>query len=511
MKTPLREMTEQWMQLERKTLEQRKLADQFYDNNLMKLIEEDYCERNKDYVFEEVDYLVMSVGTSYEPLVLNIILLKPKKILFLYTRRSEQVLNKIVRYCGLEAHQYQKKPVDEKDPLTIYREIKTSYLEWGAPDKIYIDFTGGTKAMSAAAAMAGALVNIQLIYVGTDHYLTDFRKPDPGTEELIYIDNPITVFGDLEIEKAMVLFNEHNYAGVREKLSHLKDSVPEPDTRQQLEFAYLLAEAYEAWDALDFITASEKMDKLNACLKRDARTHRRFLMMDYRDTLGCQGDLLRCLYHIPEKISDRKQPEILGDKDTMTALMFTMYQNASIREYQEKYDMASLLMYRLLEMIEQRRLMEYGLYASRMDYSKLDIGKIQVKEYANIEKINENLVRIKEAVFRRSASPYLPDQVSLLEGYMLLLAMGDSICQSDTGRPIDFIKKTRGMVYLRNNSIFAHGLGPVGKDNYLKFSRFVTEVFQRYCGLEKIDFYKVKNDIRFLNPMESKYYSSSAG
>ena len=80
MKTPLREMTEQWMQLERKTLEQRKLADQFYDNNLMKLIEEDYCERNKDYVFEEVDYLVMSVGTSYEPLVLNIILLKPKKI-----------------------------------------------------------------------------------------------------------------------------------------------------------------------------------------------------------------------------------------------------------------------------------------------------------------------------------------------------------------------------------------------------------------------------------------------
>ena len=93
---------------------------------------------------------------------------------------------------------------------------------------------------------------------------------------------------------------------------------------------------------------------------------------------------------------------------------------------------------------------------------------------------------------------------------MLLLAMGDSICQSGTGRPIDFIKKTRSMVYLRNNSIFAHGLGPVGKDNYLKFSKFVTEVFQRYCGLEKIDFYKVKNDISFLNPMESKYYSSSA-
>ena len=509
MKSELRRMTEQWMQLERKTLEQRKLAAQFYDDNLMKLIEEDYCERNKDYVFEEVEYLVLSVGTSYEPLVLNIMLLQPKKILFLYTRRSEQVLNKIVHYCGLEVHRFQKKLVDEKDPLTIYREIKASYLEWGAPDKIYIDFTGGTKAMSAAAAMAGALVNIQLIYVGTDHYLTDFRKPDPGSEELLYIDNPITVFGDLEIEKAMVLFNEHNYAGAREKLGHLKDSVPEPDMRQQLEFACLLAEAYEAWDALDFVAASEKMDKLNTCLKRDARTHGQFLMMDYRELLGRQGDLLRCLYHIPEKIADRKQAEILSDKDIMTALMFTMYQNASIREFQEKYDMASLLMYRLLEMIEQRRLMEYGLYASRMDYVKLDYGKIQIKEYASLEKINENLIRIKEAVFRRAASPYLPDQVSLLEGYMLLLAMGDGICQIDSGRPIDFIKKTRSMVYLRNNSIFAHGLGPVGRDDYMKFSKFVTGVFQKYCGLEKIDFHKIRNDISFLNPMASQYYSSA--
>ena len=41
MKTALRKMTEQWMQLERKTLEQRKLAAQFYDENLMKLFEED--------------------------------------------------------------------------------------------------------------------------------------------------------------------------------------------------------------------------------------------------------------------------------------------------------------------------------------------------------------------------------------------------------------------------------------------------------------------------------------
>ena len=38
------------MQLERKTLEQRKRADEFYENKLMALIEEDFIERNQEKV-----------------------------------------------------------------------------------------------------------------------------------------------------------------------------------------------------------------------------------------------------------------------------------------------------------------------------------------------------------------------------------------------------------------------------------------------------------------------------
>ena len=161
--------------------------------------------------------------------------------------------------------------------------------------------------MSAAAALAGALVNIQLVYVGCEHYLADFRKPEPGTEILLYIDNPIAVFGDLEIEKAFVLFDEYNYAGAREKLQILKESVPEPEIRQQLEFGCLLAEAYEAWDCLDFLKASQKMHHLNLCMKRDAATNKEFLLMDYKALLESQGRILMNLSHIPEKIRDRHQ------------------------------------------------------------------------------------------------------------------------------------------------------------------------------------------------------------
>ena len=102
MNAALRRKTEEWKQLERKTFEQRQVADAFYQENLMSLIEKDYQRRNKKKLFEKVDYLIMSVGTSYEPLVLNINLLQPSRILFLYTDISEKTLDRIVQYCGLK-------------------------------------------------------------------------------------------------------------------------------------------------------------------------------------------------------------------------------------------------------------------------------------------------------------------------------------------------------------------------------------------------------------------------
>lgn len=120
MNDELREKTEQWMQLERKTLEQRKLADQFYDANMMKLIEEDFIDRNGNKVYETVDNLVISVGTSYEPIVLNISLLLPGRILFIYTEKSEETLDKVIEYCNLKAAEYDKQKVNEIDPIDIY-------------------------------------------------------------------------------------------------------------------------------------------------------------------------------------------------------------------------------------------------------------------------------------------------------------------------------------------------------------------------------------------------------
>ena len=98
-------MTEKWKGLERKTVKQREKAETFYETKLMRLIEEEFIANNSSKVYEKVEYLIMSVGTSYEPLVLDIQLLQPRRILFLYTKKTECILNKIAKYCKRQIKQ----------------------------------------------------------------------------------------------------------------------------------------------------------------------------------------------------------------------------------------------------------------------------------------------------------------------------------------------------------------------------------------------------------------------
>ena len=374
MKKTLQKKTEEWMKLERRTLEQRKKAEEYYEQELMSDITAEYLRNNKHTLTETVKYLIMSVGTSYEPIVLNISLLQPERILFLYTEKSEQILDKVVDFCGLKLSRLEKSRVNETNPTDIYREIKRCYLEWGKPEKIYIDFTGGTKAMSTAAAMAGAVIHVQMIYVGTNQYMTDFRKPLPGSERLFRIPNPMDIFGDLETDKAIELFSQYNYAGTREKLGELKETVPDPAMRQELNFVYLLAQVYENWDALDFVNAEVSMSRLLQELSRDMKNSWKFVLTDLYDALLVQEGYLKFLRDIPELARQKRHEEILQKKEYIIPLMFTMYQNAMVREFQEKYDMATLLLYRLLEMIEQRRLSLYSLFVSRMEYMKMTVN-----------------------------------------------------------------------------------------------------------------------------------------
>ena len=224
----------------------------------------------------------------------------------------------------------------------------------------------------------------------------------------------------------------------------------------------------------------------------------------------CKGILT---ISITDMVKEKNQMKIFHNRDCMISLMFTLYQNAYVREKQEKYDMATLLLYRLLEMIEQKRLANYGLNVSKMEYTSISYENCGLKE---IEKLSEKeclewlrvqMLNIKKQIFHNVSKYYLPEQISLLDGFILLYLVKDKICYEGKINGIDKLKRIRSMVFLRNNSIFAHGLGPVTTQEFMRFKQFVEEIFMEFCGLENIPFAVYRQITTWVSPFQSQNYS----
>ena len=125
---------------------------------------------------EHCESMVLTLGTSCEPLVLSILALRPKKVLILYTEQSFNLLDDVIEFTKLKPTQFIATEVDSENPLQLYHEIKKAYERWGRPEDIYVDFTGGTKSMAAGCAMAGSAIGAKLIYIPPGKYPSQLRS-----------------------------------------------------------------------------------------------------------------------------------------------------------------------------------------------------------------------------------------------------------------------------------------------------------------------------------------------
>lgn len=121
------------------------------------------------------------------------------------------------------------------------------------------------------------------------------------------------------------------------------------------------------------------------------------------------------------------------------------------------------------------------------------------------------MIVVNSKLFKTANRYYLQEQISLLDGFLMLWVLQDSICRQGKIRDIDKLKRIRSMVFLRNNSIFAHGLGPIDRSKYLEFKEFVEMIFIEFCGLEEISFKENRENVQWLNPVNSANYSGLEG
>ena len=176
-----------WKEMPRNNPVELKEADEYFDNVLMPLARDRFIETQK--IRQSYYGMVLTLGTSWQPLALSISALRPEKILILCTEDTITLVDKLKDFVGIDDSCCKVAIVDRSECQGIYTEMKAAYEEWERYGMVCVDITGGTKAMSSSAAMMGAVLGMDIYYVESK-YLPLYRRPEPGSEYLKHLSNP---------------------------------------------------------------------------------------------------------------------------------------------------------------------------------------------------------------------------------------------------------------------------------------------------------------------------------
>ncbi|MZP30627.1 TIGR02710 family CRISPR-associated protein [Heliobacterium undosum] len=425
----------------------------------------------------QYDLLISTVGTSLEPIVLTLLTLKPTHTVFICTPESKALLEDIQTYTGLSLVRYDIVVVEKEDMTGVYEKVRY-YVRPG--HRVAVDITGGTKVMSAGATLGAVLSNPDIFYVSSQ-LDWQVRKPVAGTERLLRVQNPLSVNQDLEIRAALRLWEKGNYAAAGSVLLDMENAVEDP---RRLRIWGHLAAAYGAWELFRFNEALSAMEVVLRCVTNYQRCEGAYGLWAYREKLERQLTLLRELA-VMDRQSKGGTLDILQNLPLVSALVFSLWGTVCRLENQERLDVAALLLYRMTEILSQRRLALHGFDTSNPDYQKLG-------EPTDILENMQKLLRQSNLVVPHE----LPRNVALSHGYALLQIINDPW-------PVERLQKFSGQTNVRNHSFYAHGFQFPDKGEYhSKYRALMERLLQRWCEIEDVDRDVMEDGCRFFHPSE---------
>lgn len=456
-------LVQQWQ-----SLKERNERDRFYEEKVFPLVMQSVVSRERLEHPQPYTHLILPVGLSPEPLILSIRILLPERIYLLYTKVSEQYLDRIVRDADLRISQVDKDEISDTNVPEIYQKVKAIYEKWGKPERVAVDISGGKKSMVGGCALAGSLIGARLFYVDSK-FNREFGKPDPGSERLVILENPYDVFGDLELERAKELFAQKDFVGAQSLLEQLQQETSTPELYKALT---LICEAYSGWDDWKIEHALEKMRQTVDTIKRYARLSSDTPLAHWLPRLQAQVHVLERLEEALRILDDksRAELEVLAQPKLYLPMMATLRAGAIRQEQRGKLDVAALLWYRLIELLSQQRLSCYGLKTSSPEYALTGIDETEL--LSKYQAVSRTLKVSTTGLLG------LPRQISLIDGYILLKALDDPFVRKQD------LQAIRGKVDARNKGIFAHGFKPLDQKSYNDFKDLAEKLLAAFRAVE---------------------------
>lgn len=312
------------------------------------------------------------------------------------------------------------------------------------PEQVYVDYTRGTKAMSAAADYVA--IDLELAGVSYITGDTDERgQVITGTERLLSF-RPLDLIFRRSWRTLADLFNRGHFASVIDRVTALRPRTVREDHRRRLDFVGELSRACAAWEVLDYDGACRYFREV---LREfgDVVEH-----LDLRPVVQQASNTVhgiwstRCLAPgcgcgLP--LSPQTGPDLLAHADR--------------RAGEHRHDVAVALLYRLMEYMAQRRLHDRGLRTDAVRLDRLP-DSVQARWHARAERDG----RLK---------------LGMVQAFELLADLGDPLGARFADLYWTPDSTLRGYLEARNMSPLAHGFQPVGADVYGKLRALLTREF----------------------------------
>lgn len=382
--------------------------------------------------------LIATVGGSPEPLVAALKHWRPARVLFVPSQDTRPAVQQVLDVgaaegVALEPGVYDVEAVtDAQDIAACLRALQTldgrvrGWLARGEGFAVAVDYTGGTKTMSAALALWARRWPCHFSYVGgRERTRGGVGVVVSGSELPLVARNPWNALGYQTAEDACAAFDAGDFRTAATLLEEARRSAEDPRVRRELSALLEVVEAYSAWDRFRHADAARRFERLPAGEN------------DLRAVLGehAAGRLLRV---VPAHLAHLRALAEAGE--TTEALVLDLLANAGRRASEGRYDDAVARLYRATEALAQIRLrLAHGL----------DTGGIA------LDGVPEPL----RSGWRGKAKNGTL-MIGLQDAYALLLALGDPL--GERFATLGLNGKDSPLA-ARNQSILAHGWRPISE------------------------------------------------
>jgi CRISPR-associated protein (TIGR02710 family) len=378
--------------------------------------------------------MLMSLGGSPEPLQKSIREHQPEKIVFLASHDSILKAGEILSVLSAKPSVQSEITENPNIMFECYkaaRKCVERVRKTGiAPEDVLVDYTGGTKVMTAALILATIGEPYQFNYVGGE-----LRNKDglgtviSGHERMFPEMSPWSIFAEEERRQIITLFNSRRYASVIQIIDLCKRELPQ-QIKNFFQFLRPVTQGFLHWEQFNHRDALKSMQK-------------GIIQMDEYLT-HYPGEDMQVFAAKTRQCSAALTAILEGTRD-MTRHDFTLVadllNNARRRMADRRYDDAAARVYRALELYGQISFEKTVGCAT----DKVKVGSIP-------EAIRDEF----KGKYRESNGLL---KLPMTATYKVLQAVGH-----DAGnRFFANEEKIKAIQHSRNYSILAHGIKPVNE------------------------------------------------